>query len=311
MAVAWWVWAATLAGFAGLIALDLRIKGPVTFGRALVWSATYVGLALLFCAGLLVTAGATPATEFLTGFAIEKTLSIDNLFVFALALTGFAIPSRHQARVLTIGVVAALVLRAVLIIVGIGAVDRFAVLFLVFGAFLIVTAVRLLRSHGAQPDIADGRVLRWVRRRLPVVDDNTGALVVRRGGRAALTGTALAVVAILSVDVVFALDSIPAILGITQDLYVVLCANAFALLGLRPLYFLLVGLRDRLVHLHYGLSVVLGFVGLKLSLHYLHTVWPSVPEIPTPLSLAVIVAVFAATTVTSLRADSRPPSEVR
>jgi tellurite resistance protein TerC len=312
MAVAWWVWVATVLAFAGLIAGDLylsRAGRHVSFATALRWSGVYVGLALLFCVGLLVFAGSTPAVEFLTGFAVEKTLSVDNLFVFTLALTGFAVAERYQARVLMIGIIGALLMRVVLIVVGVSAVERFSFLFLVFGAFLCVAAVRLVRTHGGPPDVTNGRVLRWVRRRVPIVEDNeSGSLVVRKDGKLALTTLALAALAILSVDVVFALDSIPAILGITNDIYLVLCANVFALLGLRPLYFVLIGLQDRLVHLHYGLAIVLGFIGVKLALHYLHTIVPALPEIPTVLSLAVIVLVLAVTTVTSLRAKRREPA---
>lgn len=314
MTVAWWVWLVTLAGFAALIVVDLRRMRStehVTFRVAVLWSATYVALALLFGAGVFLLAGPTPAIEYVTGFAVEKTLSVDNIFVFAVVLAGFAVPERFQARVLSVGVIGALVLRAVLIVVGISAVQRFSFLFLVFGVFLVVVAVRLVTSHGEVPDGQNGRVLRWARRHLPVVDDDTGRLAVRRDGRFTLTVLALPVIAILSVDVLFALDSIPAILGITQSTYLVLCANTFALLGLRPLYFLLVGLRDRLVHLHYGLAVVLGFIGVKLALHYLHGVWRAVPEISAPVSLAVVVAVFAVTTFTSLRAAGRQPSDDR
>jgi TerC family integral membrane protein len=306
MAVAWWVWLLTMAGFGAVVTMDLRISsGPraVGFGQAIAWSAIYVGLTLVFFAGLLVFAGLTPAVEFLTGYAVERTLSVDNVFVFAVVISSFAVAERNQARVLSIGILGALALRVVLLAVGIEAVDRFSVLFLVFGIFLVVVAVRLLRSHGAPPDVRNGRVLRWVRRVLPVADDDhSSALVVRRGGRRAVTTSALAVIAILSVDVVFALDSVPAILGITQSLYLVVCANVFALLGLRPLYFVLAGLQDRLVHLHYGIAIVLAFIGVKLSLHYLHTVLPAVPDIPTLLSLLIIIGVFAVTTLTSLRA---------
>ncbi|HEX3592216.1 MAG TPA: TerC/Alx family metal homeostasis membrane protein [Pseudonocardiaceae bacterium] len=308
MTVAWWVWLVTLGAFAALIAVDLhrtRSTEHVTFRLAVFWSAGYLALALLFGAGVFLFAGSTPAVEYLTGFAVEKTLSVDNIFVFAVVLAGFAVPGRHQARILSVGIVGALLMRAVLIIVGISAVERFSFLFLVFGLFLCVAAVRLVRSHGSVPDGSNGRVVRWARRVLPVVDDDTGKLVVRRDRRWALTALALPVIAILSVDALFALDSIPAILGITQSTYLVLCANVFALLGLRPLYFLLVGLRDRLVHLQYGLAVVLGFIGVKLAMHYLHTVWSWVPEISAPVSLIVVVAVFAVTTVTSLRAVKR------
>jgi tellurite resistance protein TerC len=316
MTVAWWVWLVTLAGFAALILVDLRRTKDtehVTFRVAVLWSVAYLGLALLFGVGVFFLAGRTPAIEFSTGFAVEKSLSVDNIFVFAVVLAGFGVPERFQAKVLSMGIIGALAMRAVLIVVGVSVVQRFSFLFAVFGVFLIVAAVRLVRSHGEVPDGQNGRVLRWARRRLPVLDDDTGELVVRRDGRWALTVLALPVIAILSVDVVFALDSIPAILGITQSTYLVLCANVFALLGLRPLYFLLVGLRDRLVHLHYGLAVVLGFIGVKLTMHYLHGVWPSVPEISAPVSLAVVLAVFAVTTVTSLwavRKRQRTPESV-
>jgi TerC family integral membrane protein len=308
MTVTWWVWLVTLAGFAALITVDLRrMKDTehVTFRVAVLWSAAYIGLALLFAAGVFVVAGPTPAVEFVTGFAVEKSLSVDNLFVFGVVLAGFAVPPRWQAKVLSVGIIGALGMRAVLIVVGVGAVQRFSFLFVVFGAFLVVAAVRLVTSHGEVADGRNGRVVRWARRHLPVVADDSGRLVVRRDGRLALTVLALPVIAILSVDAVFGLDSIPAILGITQSTYLVLCANVFALLGLRPLYFLLAGLRDRLVHLHYGLAVVLGFIGVKLTLHYLHGVWPAVPEISAPLSLAVVAVVFAVTTWTSLLAARR------
>lgn len=313
MTVAWWVWLVTVAGFAGLIVVDLRhMKDTehVTFRMAVLWSAAYAGLALLFGVGVFVLAGPTPAVEYVAGFAVEKSLSVDNIFVFAVVLAGFAVPERFQAKVLSVGVVGALAMRAVLIVVGVNAVQRFAFLFAVFGVFLIVAAVRLVTSHGEVPDGRNGVVLRWARRHLPMAEDNTGALAVRRNGRFALTALALPVIAILSVDVIFALDSIPAILGITQNTYLVLCANTFALLGLRPLYFLLIGLRDRLVHLHYGLAVVLGFIGVKLTLHYLHGVWPAVPEISAPISLAIVAAVFAVTILTSLRTARRstPPA---
>lgn len=306
MTVAWWVWVVTVVAFAGAIAIDLhaaRRSLVVTYKRAVIWSVIYIGLALLFGVGVGIVSGTTPAVEFLTGYAVEKTLSVDNVFVFALVLASFAVAPEHQARVLTIGVIGAIGMRIVLIVAGVNAVERFAVLFLVFGLFLIYAAVRLLMSHGKPPDVRNGRVLRLVRRFVPVADDDhTGAFFVQREGRRALTASALAVIAILSVDVIFALDSVPAILGITQNTYLVICTNVFALLGLRPLYFLLIGLQTRLVHLHYGIAIVLGFIGVKLALHYLHGVWHAVPEISTLLSLLVIVAVFAVVTVTSLRA---------
>jgi tellurite resistance protein TerC len=177
---------------------------------------------------------------------------------------------------------------------------------LFFGAFLIYTGVKLIRSHGAPPDVTGGWAMRLVRRFVPVTDDvSSGRMFTRDGGRRVATPLFLAVAAVLAVDIVFALDSIPAIFGITESTYLVFTTNAFALLGLRALYFLLVGLLDRLVHLHYGLAIVLGFIGVKLMLHYLHTVWSWVPEIPMLASLGVIVAVLTTTTLTSLYSTRR------
>lgn len=234
---------------------------------------------------------------------MEKSLSVDNLFVFAVILTRFAVPARHQQRVLLIGVVGALVLRAAFIAAGAAIVHRFTVTFVVFGAFLLYTAIHLLQAHGQEPNVGDNRAVHLLRKVMPVTSGyQRDTLFTRVNGRRAATPLLVVVVAILSVDIVFALDSIPAIFGITDSAYLVFAANAFALLGLRALYFLLVGLLDRLVHLHYGLAAILGFIGVKLVLHYAHSVNTSIPEISTGLSLAVVAIVLAITTGTSLRA---------
>jgi tellurite resistance protein TerC len=305
MTVPLWVWLATVAGIVVLVTIDLwqaRRPHEVGFREAATWSIVYVAAAVAFGVGLLLTAGTGPGIQFFTGYVVEKSLSIDNLFVFAVILGQFAVPARHQARVLMIGVLGALVLRAVFIVLGAAAVQRYTITFLFFGAFLIYTGVKLIRSHGAPPDMQRSRAVRLVRRVVPVSDEPAeGRLLTRAGGRLMATPLFLVVAAILTVDIVFALDSIPAIFGITDSAYLVFTANAFALLGLRALYFLLTGLLDRLVHLHYGLAILLGFIGTKLVLHFLHGVWSAVPEIPLPLSLAVIVGVLATTTVTSLR----------
>ena len=306
MTVPLWVWAATVAGIGLLVAVDVyqaRRPHVVGFREAALWSGVYVGAAGVFGLGVLAFGGSAAGTEFFAGYLVEKSLSVDNLFVLAVILGRFAVPARHQQRVLLIGMLGALGLRAVSITVGAAALDRFSVLFVVFGAFLVYTAVKLVRSSGVDP--GPGRLVSLVRRVVPVTDDSSGRLFTRGGGRFAVTTLGLAVAAVISADVVFALDSVPAIFGITDSVYLVFTTNALALLGLRALYFLLVGLLDRLVHLHYGLALVLGFIGVKLTLHYLHGVWPSVPAIPTMLSLAFIVAVLATVTVTSLRA-TRP-----
>jgi tellurite resistance protein TerC len=315
MTVPLWGWLATLAGIGVLVAVDIRqARRPheVAFREALTWSLIYVGAAVLFGVALIVFAGGPPATAYFAGYLVEKSLSVDNLFVFAVILSQFAVPARHQQRVLLLGVLGALVLRAAFIAAGAAVVQRFAVTFVVFGAFLLYTAVQLIRAHGQPPDVGNNRAVRLLRKAMPVTTDyREDSLFTRINGRRAATPLLVVVVAILSVDILFALDSIPAIFGITDSAYLVFTANAFALLGLRALYFLLVGLLDRLVHLHYGLAVVLGFIGVKLVLHYAHTVNAAVPEISTVVSLLVVIGVLAITTLTSVVAsrNAGPPQE--
>jgi len=270
-----WVWAVTLVGIGALVAVDVwhaRSPHDVTFREALRWSLVYIAAAIAFGVIVALTAGTTHATEFFAGYLVEKSLSVDNLFVFAIILGQFAIPSRHCQRILLIGVIGALVLRAAFIAVGAVLIERLAFTFVIFGLFLVYTAVQLVRSHGEQTiDAGNTRVVRLVRRVLPVADDAAaGALITRKDGRRAITPLFIAAVAILSVDILFALDSIPAIFGITHTPYLVFTANAFALLGLRALYFLVIGFLDRLVHLHFGLAAILAFIGVKLVLHYVH-----------------------------------------
>jgi tellurite resistance protein TerC len=305
------VWLATLAGIAFLVGLDVwhaRRPHVVGFGEALRWSLLYIGVAVGFGLGLRAVAGSGPSTEFFAGYLVEKSLSVDNLFVFAVILSRFAVPARHQQRVLLIGVLGALALRAVFIAVGVAAIERLTITFVAFGLFLIYTAVRLVVGHGETHDVGDTRAVRLLRRMIPLAEEAPdGALLTKVKGRRAATPLFFVVVTILSVDILFALDSIPAIFGITQSGYLVFAANAFALLGLRALYFLVVGLLDRLVHLHYGLAVVLAFIGVKLMLHYAHGVAANVPEISTVVSLIVVLGVLAITALTSLLASRRTP----
>ncbi|MFG1923844.1 TerC family protein [Cryptosporangium sp. NPDC048952] len=315
MSVSLWVWAATIAGLAIIVAIDIwhaRRPHHVGFKEATTWSVIYIALAILFGIGVMIFGGTEPGTEFFAGWLIEKSLSVDNLFVFAVILGTFGVPDKHQQKVLLIGILGALVMRAIFIAVGAAAIQRFAVTFVVFGAFLIYTAIKLVRSHGEQPDVGNSRAVKMLRRFIPVTDDypDSSALTVKRDGKRLATPLLVVVVTILSVDLVFALDSIPAVFGVTESAYIVFTANAFALLGLRALYFLLIGLLDRLVHLHFGLAFVLAFIGVKLILHYAHTVWPSVPDIPTALSLAVVILTLAVTTFTSLRATRKASREV-
>jgi tellurite resistance protein TerC len=305
-----WAWAATLFAIGVLVALDIRhSRSPhdVRFREALTWSGIYVAAAVVFGVVVALTAGGDRATEFFAGYLVEKSLSVDNLFVFAVILGQFAVPARHRQRILLIGVIGALVLRAAFIAAGAALIEQLAFTFVLFGALLIYTAVQLVRTHGEpSTDVGNTRAVRLLRRLMPVTTDAPdGALFTKQAGRRAATPLLVAAVAILSVDIVFALDSIPAIFGITHVPFLVFTANAFALLGLRALYFLVVGFLDRLVHLHYGLAIVLAFIGVKLVLHYVHTVAHSVPEISTGWSLAAVAAVLGVTTLTSLRASRR------
>jgi tellurite resistance protein TerC len=302
-----WGWALTIAAVGVVVGVDIRqARRPhaVGFREALTWSGIYVGAAIVFGLVLIATAGSGAGTAFFAGYLVEKSLSVDNLFVFAVILSQFAVPPRHQQRVLLLGVLGALVLRAVFIAAGAAVIERFTVTFIVFGAFLLYTAVHLVRAHGATPNVTDSRAVRLLRRVMPVTDSyREDRLFTRLDGRRAATPLLVVIVAILSIDILFALDSIPAIFGITDSAYLVFTANVFALLGLRALYFLLVGLLDRLVHLHYGLAAILGFIGIKLVLHYLHTIHASIPEISTGASLLFVLAALTLTTMTSLRAS--------
>ena len=308
-----WLWGVTIAVVLALLALDFtltRRPHEVSMREALGWSAFYVALPLLFAVYVWQGHGSERGLEYLTGYLVEKSLSVDNLFVFMLLLGAFAVPKALQQRVLLYGIVGALLLRAVFIALGAAALARFDFMFLVFGLVLVLTAVKILRDavSGADHtvDVDSLRSVRLVRRFLPVTDEYAGPrMVVRTPAGRALTPFALVVVAVLATDVVFAVDSVPAVYGITADPYLVFVTNAFALLGLRALYFVLEGALSKLVHLGYGLAAILAFIGAKLVLHWAHIRWESVPEIPTLLSLGVIVGVLSLTTVTSLAASRR------
>jgi tellurite resistance protein TerC len=313
------LWAITLAAVLALIAVDFlltRRPHEVSLREASLWSAFYIALPLGFGGWVWWRYGSGRGTEFLAGYLVEKSLSVDNLFVFMLLLAAFAVPAALQQRVLLYGIVGALVLRGVFIALGAAALETFTATFLLFGLILAATAVKVFRDarsgHGRQVDVAQLRSVRLLRKVFPVTDDYAGArLLVRQGGRRVLTPLAVVVVAVFGTDMVFAVDSVPAVYGITEDPYLVFATNAFALLGLRALYFLLAGALSRLVHLGYGLAAILAIIGGKLVLHWAHTVWPSVPTVPTLLSLGLIVGILASVTVTSLLATrDRDPAPV-
>ncbi|MEU5384246.1 MULTISPECIES: TerC family protein [Kitasatospora] len=311
------LWAGTIAVLIALIVADFFIGGrkphEVSVKEAGIWTAVWVALAALFGGFLWWHGGGKPAGEFFAGYITEKSLSVDNLFVFILIMGKFAVPRIYQQRVLMFGVIIALVLRAVFIAGGAALVSEFSWVFYFFGAFLVWTAWKLIKEARAdeeEEEFEENRLLKSVQRRVPATGDYRGTkLFVRENGRRLVTPMLIVMLAIGTTDVLFALDSIPAIFGLTQDPYIVFTANAFALMGLRQLYFLIGGLLKKLVHLSYGLSVILGFIGVKLVLHALHESGVHVPEISIPVSLAFIVLTLAVTTVTSLVAAKKQAAE--
>jgi tellurite resistance protein TerC len=311
-----WLWTGTIAGILALLAFDLLVVGrrarQPSMREAAGWAVFYCVAAAAFGLLILWLHGGRYAGEFYAGWLTEYSLSIDNLFVFVIIMSRFAVPAAYQQRVLTVGIVLALVMRAVFIALGSAAIAQFSWVFYLFGAFLIYTAWKLAR-HSAEEDaeLKDNTVLRIVKRVLPTTDGYDGArLVTRVNGRALVTPMLVVMIAIGTTDILFALDSIPAIFGLTKEPFLVFTANAFALMGLRQLYFLIGGLLDRLVYLSYGLAVVLGFIGVKLTLEALHTNnLPFLagghpvhvgPEISTAFSLGVIIGSLTITTVASL-----------
>jgi tellurite resistance protein TerC len=309
------MWLLTVLGLCALIAVDFfigRKPHDVSLKEAGIWTVVWIVLAVLFGLGLLVFGGGQPAGEFFAGFITEKSLSVDNLFVFVLIMAKFSVPSHYQQRVLLVGVLVALVLRAIFIAAGAAIIASFSWVFYVFGAFLIWTAWKLVQEARAEEhdeEYEESKLLKAAERRFGVADRYHGTkLLIQQNGKRVMTPMLVVMLAIGTTDVLFALDSIPAIFGLTQDPYIVFTANAFALMGLRQLYFLIGGLLKKLVHLSYGLSVILGFIGVKLVLHALHESGVHVPEISIPFSLGVICTVLIITTVTSLLASKKQGS---
>lgn len=303
-------WAATIGAIAGLLALDLLISArrphAIGFREAAAWSAFYIAVALIFGVLFGVVAGWGLGAQYFAGYLVEKSLSLDNLFVFVVIVQAFAVPAEQQAKALTMGIMLALALRAGFIAIGAALLDAVSFMFLIFGLALIATATQLYRHRNQDPSVDDNVLVAAARRALPLTEHyHDGRLVVHVNGGRALTPLFLVLLAIGSTDILFALDSIPAVFGVTQHAYIVFAANAFALLGLRALFFLVSGLLDRLVYLSTGLVLVLAFIGAKLVLHFGHHENHEVPEISTGLSLAVIMLILAATTIASVIATRR------
>jgi tellurite resistance protein TerC len=311
-----WLWVATIAGIVGLLLFDfifhVRKAHVPTLREAAVWSAFYVGIALVFGVALLVVAGPTYGGEYFAGYVTEKALSVDNLFVFLIIMSSFAVPREDQQKVLLFGIVFALIARTGFIFLGAALINQFAWIFYLFGLILILTAVNMIKGELSGSGHGDGQnfVVRLARRFLRTSEHYDGdKLFTVENGKRVLTPMLLVMVAIGGTDILFALDSIPAIFGLTQETYIVFTATAFSLMGLRQLFFLIDGLLERLIYLSWGLSVILGFIGVKLILHALHeNTLPfvnggehvAVPEVSTGLSLGVILGVLVITVVASL-----------
>lgn len=319
-----WVWAITVAVIIGFLVFDffahVRTPHEPTLKESAFWSALFVAIALLFGVVVLLVWDVQHGTEYFAGFITEKSLSVDNLFVFLLIMNTFAVPKAYQQKVLLIGIIMALVMRGIFIAVGAAVIENFAWIFYVFGAFLLFTAWKLAQESGDDDEeYEENAFIRWVRRIVPTTETYVGdRMTVKVNGRRFITPMAIVMLAIGSTDLLFAFDSIPAIYGLTREPYIVFTANAFALMGLRQLYFLLGDLLNRLVYLSIGLAVILGWIGIKLIIHAMHenelpfinggehiTV---IPEIPTWLSLLVIVITISIAAVASLiktRSDAR------
>ena len=296
-----------------LIFLDLvtvsRKPHDVMFKEAAGWSIFYIALAIGFGIWVWQSAGSQFGTEYFAAYLVEKSLSVDNLFVFIIILTQFKVPSIYHQRVLMIGVLLALVLRAIFIAVGAAALAAFSFTFVIFGAILIWTGFGLFKHWDEDPTPEDNFMVKAISKRMTITDKFDGSKAFTKiDGKKVATPMFLVFIAIASTDLLFALDSIPATFGVTSEPFLVFTANAFALLGLRALYFLLKGLLDKLIYLSLGLSIILMFIGIKLIFTYLHETWSEVPKIPTLFSLSVIGLILIISTIASLIKSKKDPS---
>ncbi len=306
------IWTVTIGLILLLVTIDLLTasKKPreIKFREASVWTLFYISIAVGFGIWVLNYFGSTYGTEFFAAYMVEYSLSIDNLFIFVIILAQFAVPSMNHQRVLLIGVILALIFRAVFIAIGSVALASFSFTFVIFGAILIWTGIGLFKHWDEDPDPSENMLVRKIRKSIAMVDEYHGSkLFVKIEGKKFATPMFLVIIAIGSTDLLFALDSIPATFGVTSEPFLVFTANAFALLGLRALYFLLKGLLDKLIYLSLGLSFILMFIGFKLILTYLHELFKEIPKIATPVSLGVIASILIISTVASVIKSKKDP----
>jgi tellurite resistance protein TerC len=306
-------WLVVIAAILILIFVDLvtvsRKPHEVMFKEAAGWSIFYIALAIAFGVWVWQSSGSQFGTEYFAAYLVEKSLSVDNLFVFIIILTQFKVPSIYHQRVLMIGVLLALVLRAIFIAVGAAALAAFSFTFVIFGAILIWTGYGLFKHWDEDPTPEDNFLVKAISKRMTITSEFYGSKAfTKTDGKRVATPMFLVFIAIASTDLLFALDSIPATFGVTQEPFLVFAANAFALLGLRALYFLLKGLLDKLIYLSLGLSIILMFIGIKLIFTYLHEIWSEVPKVPTLFSLLVIGLILLVSTIASLIKSKKDPT---
>ena len=300
-----WLW----IGFAATVVISLAIDllahkddHEIRFKEAARWSAAWVGLAITFGVVVFAVLGRQAGTEYTTAWLLEKSLSVDNLFVFALIFAYFKVPKEFQHRVLFLGVLGALVFRGIFLYAGVEIVSRFEAVLFVFAAILLYSAYKLLKGEDDAYDPGSSFAVRLLKKFVPVSDEYHGTkFFIKESGKRVATPLLAVVVAIEAADLVFAVDSVPAVLAVSDDAFIVYTSNAFAILGLRALYFLLAGLLDRFQHLDKGLAIVLGFIGVKLILQASHKVInENIPEIPSLVSLGVIILVLTTAVVYSI-----------
>lgn len=308
-------WLLTLALIVGLLLFDLltstRKAHDVSFKEASFWSIFYIAVAIIFGAWVWNDFGAQFGKEYFAAYIVEKSLSVDNLFVFLIILTNFAVPSIYHQRVLMVGIVLALFMRAIFIALGAAALQAFSFTFVIFGGILLWTGIKLFQHWDEDPDPSENGIVRYVQRKFRFTNEyHGGKVLIKENGKRIATPLLLVMVAIGATDLLFALDSIPATFGVTQEPFLVFAANAFALLGLRALYFLIKNLVNKLIYLSMGLAFILIFIGIKLIMVWAHEEWESVPKISTNLSLSVIGAILLISTVASLIKSKRDPSAI-
>ncbi len=313
MEVSGLVWVVTIGLILGLIILDLVTVSSkphdVLFKEATIWSIFYIAVAIAFGVWVFSNYGTQYGTEYFTAYLVEKSLSVDNIFVFAIILAQFAVPSIYHQRVLLIGVLLALIMRAIFIAIGAAALELFSFTFVIFGALLIWTGISLFRHWDEDPDLNENFIVRNVTKRIRSVKEYHGTkLFIKQDGIRYATPMLIVMIAIGATDLLFAIDSIPATFGVTREPFLVFAVNAFALLGLRALYFLLKGLLDRLIYLSLGLSIILIFIGVKLVLTYFHEIYESVPKVPSSTSFLVILGILLIATIASIIKSKQDPT---